>query len=261
MSLAGKVALVTGSTSGIGLATAEALAKVGSNLVIHGLVTQNEGEALAQNIAHKYGVKTIFSDANLAHEEEIAHLFETSVAKLGAVDILVNNAGIQHTDNVENFPVAKWDLIIAVNLSSAFHTTRLALGHMQAQQWGRIINIASVHGLVGSVNKSAYVAAKHGLVGLTKVTALENANNGITVNAICPGWVETPLINQQIEDITSHENISFEQAKVRLVTAKQPRSEMAAPQQIGELVCFIASDAASGITGTTLPIDGGWTAQ
>lgn len=259
--LKGKIALVTGSTSGIGLASAEVLANAGCHIVVHGLVEDHIGEQIAQELADKYKVQTYFSNANMADEDQITEMFFYIEQELGDVDILVNNAGIQYTAPVHEFPKDKWDLILAVNLSSAFHTTQAVLPKMQHKKWGRIVNIASVHGLVGSVNKSAYVAAKHGLVGLTKVTALENANMGVTVNAICPGWVETPLINQQIQDIADKDGSDLATAKAKLVNAKQPRIEMAAPSQIGELIMFLCSDAASGITGASLPIDGGWTAQ
>lgn len=257
----GKVALVTGSTSGIGLATAHVLARNGINLVVHGLMDQAEGEALSQEFADKYNIKTTFSNADLTNEAAIDELVDDAKQKLGGIDILVNNAGIQHTASIEDFPVDKWNAIIAINLSSAFHTMRKCLPDMQAKGWGRIVNIASVHGLVASVNKCAYVAAKHGIVGLTKVAALENAAKGITINAICPGWVETPLINKQIEDVAANKGLSIEDAKVELITAKQPLPKMANPEHIGELITFLCSDAGSSITGSSLPIDGAWTAQ
>lgn len=259
--LKGKVALVTGSTSGIGLGTAEVLAKQGVNLVIHGLVEQSVGEQLAADFAEKYQVKTFFSAANMASASDIKQLISETIERFGSLDILVNNAGIQYTERLENFPEEKWDAIIAINLSAAFHAMQAVLPSMQAHNYGRIINIASVHGLVASANKSAYVAAKHGLVGLTKVAAIENANYNISVNAICPGWVETPLIGQQIQDIADGKGIDIQQAKVELITQKQPKPEMAQASQIGEFVAFLCSDAASGITGASLPIDGAWTAQ
>lgn len=259
--LQGKVALITGSTSGIGLGAAHVLARNGINIVLHGLMDAQEGTALAQSFEQQYGVKVIFDDANLADAEAIETLMQRVIKDMGSIDILVNNAGIQHTASIEDFPKNKWDAIIAINLSSAFHTMQSALPVMQKNGWGRIINIASVHGLVASLNKSAYVAAKHGIVGLTKVAALENAGKGITANSICPGWVETPLINKQIEDIAEAKGIDMEQAKVELVTAKQPLPNMTQPSQIGELILFLCSDAASSITGTSMPIDGAWTAQ
>jgi len=259
--LKNKVALVTGSTSGIGLATAKVLAKARVNLVLNGLMSDAEGNKLAKELENEFAIRAIFDGADLSNPDEIKNMMSRSIYELGAIDILVNNAGIQHTAPIESFPQQKWNDIIAINLSSAFHTTQGAINSMKKSKWGRIINIASVHGLVGSVNKSAYVAAKHGLVGLTKVSALELAGSGITVNAICPGWVETPLINQQIEDIATQQNIDISEAKKALITAKQPLPEMASPSQIGEFVLFLCSDAASAITGSSLPIDGAWTSQ
>ncbi|NVK26296.1 MAG: 3-hydroxybutyrate dehydrogenase [Gammaproteobacteria bacterium] len=259
--LKNKVALITGSTSGIGLATAKVLARKGINLVINGLMSDEEGSQLARELETEFAIKVMFDGANLAEPKQIETMIRRAIDTLGSIDILVNNAGIQHTSPIEKFPTDKWNDIIAINLSSAFHTTQGVLSSMNKNKWGRIINIASVHGLVGSVNKSAYVAAKHGLVGLTKVSALELASSGITVNAICPGWVETPLINQQIEDIAAQQNIDISQAKEALITAKQPLPEMASPAQIGEFILFLCSNAASSITGASLPIDGAWTAQ
>ncbi|WP_394202908.1 3-hydroxybutyrate dehydrogenase [Shewanella waksmanii] len=259
--LHGKVALITGSTSGIGLATAHVLAEQGVDLVLHGLLEQTQGEELAQQFAEKYQINTYFSNADLRMSSEISAFMQAAQEALGGIDILINNAGIQHTETVVDFPENKWNDIIAINLSSAFHTSQQALVHMQSKRWGRIINIASVHGLVASLNKSAYCAAKHGIVGLTKVIALENAELNITANTICPGWVDTPLIKQQITDIAEQNSLTFEQASYQLVTAKQPLPEMLAPRKIGEFVLFLCSDAASGITGASLPMDGGWTAQ
>lgn len=259
--LKGKVALITGSTSGIGLGAAHTLAQNGINLVLHGLMEASEGNALAAQFESQYGIKAMFDGADLSDPEAIETFMDKAAETMGNVDILVNNAGIQHTDPIEDFPKHKWNAIIAINLSSAFHTMQKALPGMQKAGWGRIINIASVHGLVASLNKSAYVAAKHGIVGLTKVAALENAAKGITANSICPGWVETPLINKQIEDIAQARGVDMNQAKVELITAKQPLPEMAQPSQIGELILFLCSDAAKGITGASMPIDGGWTAQ
>lgn len=256
-----KVALITGSTSGIGLATAHVLAAKGINLVLHGLMSPSEGEKLASDFSTKYGIKALFDDANLADVESIKRLIQNAVDKMGSVDILINNAGIQHTESAENFPLEKWNAIIAINLSAAFHAIQYSLPNMKSKGWGRIINVASVHGLVGSVNKSAYCAAKHGLVGLTKVLALECAEQGITVNAICPGWVDTPLINDQISAIAKQQDIAFDEAKYKLVTAKQPLPEMMAPEQIGEFILFLCSDSARSITGSALPMDGAWTAQ
>ncbi len=259
--LAGKTALITGSTSGIGLATAHTLAEQGINLVLHGLLSEAEGVALAEEFARKYKIKALFDGANLMDGNAIAAFMDRAIAMTGAIDILVNNAGIQHTEGVDTFPENKWHAIIAINLTAAFHTIQKSLPSMKANGWGRIINIASVHGLVASLNKCAYVTAKHGLIGLTKVVALECAEQGITANAICPGWVDTPLINNQIGDIAEQQNVSFEQAKYNLVTAKQPLPEMMNPRQIGEFILFLCSDSARSITGASLPMDGAWTAQ
>tara|TARA_R110001583_G_scaffold12410_1_gene55134 strand:+ start:2818 stop:3621 length:804 start_codon:yes stop_codon:yes gene_type:complete len=259
--LKGKTALITGSTSGIGLATAHTLAEQGINLVLHGLMDEAEGVALAIEFATQYNIKTLFDNANLMDSAAIATFMDRAINVMGAIDILVNNAGIQHTEGVDTFPENKWNAIIAINLTAAFHTIQQSLPGMKAKGWGRIINIASVHGLVGSLNKSAYVAAKHGIVGLTKVVALECAELGITANAICPGWVDTPLINNQINDIAQKQQVDFEQAKYNLVTAKQPLPEMMDPRQIGEFILFLCSDSARSITGASLPMDGAWTAQ
>jgi 3-hydroxybutyrate dehydrogenase len=259
--LSGKTALITGSTSGIGLATAHVLAEQGINLVLHGLMTEDEGISLAAEFAVKYQIKTFFDSTNLMSSTSINELINRALAEMGSIDILINNAGIQHTESVETFPESKWDAIMAINLTAAFHTIQKSLPNMKKNGWGRIINIASVHGLVGSKNKAAYVAAKHGIVGLTKVVALECAEMGITANAICPGWVDTPLINSQISDIAKKEGVDFEQAKYNLVTAKQPLPEMMNPQQIGEFILFLCSDSAKSMTGSALPMDGAWTAQ
>jgi|TARA_R110000772_G_scaffold20572_14_gene57319 3-hydroxybutyrate dehydrogenase len=256
-----KVALITGSTSGIGLATAHVLAAQGINLVLHGLMPTHEGEELASEFSVQYGINAIFDNADLMNIQSIERLIKNAIEQMGSVDILINNAGIQHTESAENFPLEKWNAILAINLSAAFHAIQYSLPKMKQNGWGRIINVASVHGLVGSVNKSAYCAAKHGLVGLTKVLALECAEQGITVNAICPGWVDTPLINDQISAIAKKQNIPFDDAKYQLVTAKQPLPEMMAPEQIGEFILFLCSDSARSITGSALPMDGAWTAQ
>ncbi len=259
--LKGKTALITGSTSGIGLATAHVLAEQGINLVLHGLMNDDEGYALAEEFATKYNVKALFDGANLMETQAISDLMDKALETMGSIDILVNNAGIQHTESIDTFPENKWNAIIAINLTAAFHTIQKSLPSMKANGWGRIINIASVHGLVASLNKCAYVTAKHGLIGLTKVVALECAEQGITANSICPGWVDTPLINNQIRDIAEQKNVSFEQAKYNLVTAKQPLPEMMNPSQIGEFILFLCSDSARSITGASLPMDGAWTAQ
>ena len=259
--LKGKTALITGSTSGIGLATAHVLAEQGINIVLHGLMSDEEGTELAANFAKKYQISTLFSSANLMEEAEITTFINKALSSFGSIDILVNNAGIQHTEAVDSFPLDKWNAIIAINLSAAFHTIQQSLPSMTKNKWGRIINIASVHGLVASKNKAAYCAAKHGIIGLTKVVALECAERGITANSICPGWVDTPLINDQISEIAKNENVEFEQAKYNLVTAKQPLPEMMDPRQIGEFILFLCSDSARSITGSSLPMDGAWTAQ
>lgn len=259
--LNGKVALITGSTSGIGLATAHVLAKEGINIVLHGLMNDIEGNALAQHFEQQYGIKALFDGANLKDPQAIEDFVAKAAATMGSIDILVNNAGIQHTESVDTFPTNKWNDIIAINLTAAFHLTQQSLPHMQKQNWGRIINIASVHGLVASKHKAAYCAAKHGIVGFTKVVALECAEQGITANSICPGWVDTPLITNQINDIATNKNISFEQASYDLVTAKQAQPEMMKPEQIGEFILFLCSDAARSMTGAALPMDGAWTAQ
>ncbi|MDN3653136.1 3-hydroxybutyrate dehydrogenase [Thalassotalea ponticola] len=259
--LKGKTALISGSTSGIGLATAHVLAKQGINIVLHGLMSPADGDKLATEMAEQYDISTLFDNTDLRDPTAIGALIDRATAQFGSIDILVNNAGIQHTEAVDTFPTQKWDDIIAINLSSAFHLTQQCLPSMQAKKWGRIINIASVHGLVASVHKAAYCAAKHGLIGFTKVVALENAECGITANAICPGWVDTPLINQQIENVASEKNLPIEQARYQLITAKQPLPHMLEAEQIGEFILFLCSDAARSITGASLPIDGAWTAQ
>ena len=261
MDLKGRTAVVTGSTSGIGHAVASALAGAGADVMLNGIEVRDEGEAIAQELAQQHGVTARYSGADMSKGDEVVGLIDAAVEAFGSIDILVNNAGIQHTAPIEEFPVEKWDAIQAIMLGSAFHTIRRAVPHMQSRGWGRIINTASVHGLVASVNKAAYVAAKHGLVGLTKVVALENAGRGITCNAICPGFVETALIRSQIEDVAERDGLSIDDAKVELVRHKQPSRTFVQPEQIGALAVYLCSDAASQITGTALPVDGGWTAQ
>jgi 3-hydroxybutyrate dehydrogenase len=259
--LAGKIALVTGSTSGIGLGIAHALAAQGADIVFNGFGEAQAIAALREETARRYGVRTVHHNADMSKPAEIEAMMAFATEQFGGVDILVNNAGIQYVANVDEFPVEKWDAIIAINLTSAFHTTRLALPAMKQKNWGRIINLASAHGLVGSAGKSAYVAAKHGLVGLTKVTALETATTGITVNAICPGFVLTPLVQKQVDDRAAKEGLSNEQAKHALLADKQPSGDFVTPEQLGGLAVFLCSDAAASITGTALPVDGGWTAH
>ena len=260
-SLNGKTALVTGSTSGIGLGIAHALAAEGANIVFNGFGDAGEINRLQADTAQQYGVQTSYHNADMSKPAEIEAMMRFAAEKFGAVDVLVNNAGIQHVANIEDFPVEKWNAIIAINLTSAFHTTRLALPSMKARNWGRIINIASAHGLVGSAQKSAYVAAKHGLVGFTKVTALETAPTGITCNAICPGWVLTPLVQKQVDARAAQEKISNDAAKKSLLAEKQPSGEFVTPEQLGALAVFMCGDAASQVRGVAWNMDGGWVAQ
>jgi 3-hydroxybutyrate dehydrogenase len=259
--LKGLNAVVTGSTSGIGLGIAAILASKGANLVINGFGDVAAIEAERARLSARYGVKVAYSDADVSKPAEVKAMIDLCVDSYGSIDILVNNAGIQYTETVDKFPIDKWNAIIAINLSGVFLGTQAALPHMQARGFGRIINIGSVHGLVGSPNKSAYVAAKHGVVGLSKVVALENAGTGITCNTICPGWVHTPLVQKQIEALAAANGITIEAATERLLVEKQPSRQFATPEQIGELAAFLASPAAAQITGTAMPIDGGWTAQ
>jgi 3-hydroxybutyrate dehydrogenase len=254
----GRSVVVTGSTSGIGLAIARSLAKAGYDVVLNGLADEATIEKACGDIKREFKVKASFHGANMTRPAEIRDLIEHAVKTHGSIDVLVNNAGIQHTASVEDFPDEKWDSIIAINLSSSFHTTKGAVPHMRKKNWGRIINIASVHGLVGSSQKAAYVAAKHGVIGLTKVVALETAETGITCNAICPGWVRTPLVEAQIDALAQKSGVSKEQAVLELLTEKQPSKETSA---IGELCVFLCSDAGNQITGASFPIDGGWVAR
>ena len=255
--LKGKTALVTGSTSGIGLGIALCLARQGANLVLNGF---GEFEAAKSQVA-ALGAKVGYHGADMSKPAEIAELMAYAAREFGGVDVLVNNAGIQHVAKVEDFPVEKWDAIIAINLSSAFHTARLALPGMRAKNWGRIINIASAHGLVASPQKSAYVAAKHGLIGFTKSTALEVATTGITSNAICPGWVLTPLVQKQIDERAAREGISVDKAKLDLLSEKQPSLQFVTPEQLGELAVFLCSPSGDNVRGVAWAVDGGWTAQ
>jgi 3-hydroxybutyrate dehydrogenase len=259
--LTGKSAVVTGSTSGIGLAIARALAKDGANITLNGFGEAAAIEKERAALEKEFGVKATYSPADMTKPAEIAAMIKTAETAFGSVDVLVNNAGIQHVANVEDFPIEKWDAIIAINLSSAFHTCRAALPGMKKRKWGRVINIASAHGLVASGQKSAYVAAKHGIVGFTKVVAIETANDGITCNAICPGWVLTALVAQQIEARAKAAGQTFEEAKRILVAEKQPMLQYTTPENIGALAVFLAGDAAATITGSAYSIDGGWTAQ
>ena len=257
MSLKGKTALVTGSTSGIGLGIAIELARQGAQIVMNGF---GDVDAPRRQI-EACGVQTAYHGADMSKPAEIEAMMAFAAEKFGGVDILVNNAGIQHVSPIEGFPTERWDAIIAINLSSAFHTTRLAIPHMKQKNWGRIINIASVHGLVASRDKSAYVAAKHGIVGLTKVTALELATTGVTANAICPGWVLTPLVQKQIDARAAAEKISTEQATRELLGEKEPSLQFTTPEQLGAMAVFFCSAAAANVRGQAWANDGGWTAQ
>src|SRR5215216_676000 len=259
--LAGKVSLVTGSTSGIGLGIARALAEAGSAVVLNGLGAAADIARTKDQLAADFGVEVSYSAADMTSPEAIAEMIAATVAGHGRLDILVNNAGIQHVAPLEQFPVEKWDAILSINLSSAFHTMRLALPAMRQNKFGRIINVASAHGLVGSPFKAAYVAAKHGLLGLTKVTALETAEEGITCNAICPGYVWTPLVEAQIAGQAKSHGIPREAVIRDVLLAQQPNKRFASVEEIGALSVFLASEAAASITGTALPVDGGWTAH
>jgi 3-hydroxybutyrate dehydrogenase len=259
--LKGKTALVTGSTSGIGLGIAKALAAQGANIVLNGFGDVDGPKAEIAAL----GVNVAYHGADMSKPTEIEEMMKFAADQFGQVDILVNNAGIQHVARIENFPVEKWDAIIAINLSSAFHATRLALPAMLAANngkgWGRIINVASIHGLVGSAEKSAYVAAKHGIVGLTKVTALENATTGVTCNAICPGWVLTPLVQKQVDSRAEAAGISNELATQQLLGEKEPSLQFTTPEELGALAVFFCSPAGNNVRGVAWNMDGGWTAQ
>ena len=255
--LKGKTALVTGSTSGIGLGIAVALARQGANVMLNGF--GDPAPARAQVAA--CGGKVGYHGADMSKPVEIEAMVRACEAEFGAVDILVNNAGIQHVANIEDFPVERWNAIIAINLSSAFHTTRMALPGMKSRNWGRVLNVASAHGLVASAQKSAYVAAKHGIVGFTKAAALECATTGITHNAICPGWVLTPLVQKQVDARAAQAGISNDEAKRQLLAEKQPSLQFTTPEQLGELAVFLCSPAADNVRGVAWAMDGGWTAQ
>ncbi|MBX3658183.1 MAG: 3-hydroxybutyrate dehydrogenase [Ramlibacter sp.] len=255
--LKGKTALVTGSTSGIGLGIAKALARQGANIVLNGFGDVDGPKAEVAAL----GAQVAYHGADMSKPADIEDMMKFAAAQFGRVDILVNNAGIQHVANVEDFPVEKWDAIIAINLSSAFHASRLALPAMKAANWGRIINVASVHGLVGSAQKSAYVAAKHGIVGLTKVTALENATTGVTCNAICPGWVLTPLVQKQVDAKAVAHGWSNEEATRQLLGEKEPSMQFTTPEELGDLAVFFCSAAGNNIRGVAWNMDGGWAAQ
>lgn len=260
MSLKDKVVLVTGSTSGIGLGIARAMAGAGAHVMLNGFGDPAAIAALRGELSSVHGVRTAYDGADMTRPEEIKALVRAAQEQLGGLDVLVNNAGIQHTAPIESFPAERWDTVIAINLSAAFHAMQAAIPRMKAAGWGRIINIASAHGLVASAQKSAYVAAKHGLIGLTKVGAIELAGDGVTVNAICPGWVLTPLVEAQLQDRAAREGAPIEEVKRRLLTEKQPMAEFTTPESLGALAVFLCSDAARTITGASLSMDGGWVA-
>ena len=255
--LKGKTALITGSTSGIGLGIACRLAAQGADIVLNGF---GEIEGAKREIA-RFGVRHAYHGADMSKPAEIEAMCAYAIRDFGGIDILVNNAGIQHVANVEDFPAERWDAIIAINLSSAFHTTRLALPRMRARNWGRVINIASAHGLVASAQKSAYVAAKHGIVGLTKSIALETATTGVTVNSLCPGWVLTPLVQKQVDARAAKDGVDDAEAKRRLLAEKQPSLQFTTPEQLGDLAVFLCSSAADNVRGVAWAVDGAWTAQ
>ena len=254
-------ALVTGSTSGIGLAIASQLAAKGMNIGLNGFGDAAEIEALRERLARTHGVEVLYDDADMSRQDQIEAMMARAAERLGGIDVLVNNAGIQHVAPVDEFPVEKWHAILAINLTAAFHTTRLALPHMKFNRWGRIVNIASAHALVASPFKSAYVAAKHGIAGFTKTVALEVAEIGITANAVCPGYVLTPLVEKQIPDTAKARGISAAQVVRDVLLAAQPTKRFVTTDEVAQLVAFLCSDAATSITGTVMPIDGGWTAH
>jgi 3-hydroxybutyrate dehydrogenase len=260
IALKGRVAVVTGSTSGIGLGVADALAAHGAAVLLNGFGPGTAIDAAIARVA-AHGAPVAYSAADMSRRDEIAAMLRQAARELGPVDILVNNAGIQFTAPVEEFPVERWDAILAINLSAVFHATRAALPGMRERNWGRIVNIASTHGLVASVHKAAYVAAKHGVLGFTKVVALETATTDITCNAVCPGWVLTPLVQRQIDALAERDRLSPAQAKQALLAEKQPSQEFATPEQIGGVVAFLCSEAAAQVRGVALPVDGGWLAQ
>ncbi|MGJ4954151.1 3-hydroxybutyrate dehydrogenase [Bradyrhizobium sp. HKCCYLRH2015] len=259
--LSGKVAVITGSTSGIGLGIARALAGAGAHVVLNGFGAPQDIDRMRSDIAAEFGVRTGYAAADMMQPAAIEQMINDALHEFGRIDVLVNNAGIQHVAPLEEFPVDKWNAIVAINLSSAFHTIRLALPSMRRNGFGRIVNVASAHGLVASPFKSAYVAAKHGIIGLTKVAALEAAEIGITCNAICPGYVYTPLVEAQIDGQARSHGISRDQVIRDVLLAQQPNKRFATVEEIGALAVFLASDAAASITGVALPVDGGWTAH
>lgn len=259
--LKGKTAVVTGSTSGIGLGIAEGFAKEGINLVLNGFGDAAEIEAIRAGLASKFGIKVTYDGADMSKPDQIEAMMKKAAADFGGVDILVNNAGIQHVCPVEDFPTAKWDAIIAINMSSAFHTTKMAVPYMKSKGWGRIINVASAHAMVASPFKSAYVASKHGIMGFTKTVALEVAEKGVTCNAICPGYVLTPLVEKQIPDTAKARGMTEEQVKKDVLLAAQPTKQFVTTEQVAGTAIFLCSDSAASITGTNIMIEGGWTAH
>jgi 3-hydroxybutyrate dehydrogenase len=260
-SLSGKVALVTGSTSGIGLGIAHVLADAGADIALNGFGDRAEIDRTVAEVAAKHAVRTHFVGADIGKADDCEKMIADAARALGAVDILVNNAGIQFTANIEDFPIEKWDQIISINLSGAFYAMHAALPAMKKKGWGRVINIASAHGLVGSAQKSAYVAAKHGILGLTKVAGIECANSGVTVNAVCPGWVLTPLVQKQISDRAKKDGIEEKQASDELLGEKQPMMQFSLPEHIGAAALYLCGDGAATVTGIHLSVDGGWTAH
>ena len=259
--LAGRNAIVTGSTSGIGLGIARVLAARGANVMLNGFGKADEIERVRERLRSDTGVDVVYSAADLSRTDAVIEMAETAIDYFGRVDILVNNAGIQHVAPVEKFPPERWDAILSINLSAAFHATRAVFAGMKERGWGRIVNVASAHGLVASPFKSAYVAAKHGIVGLTKVVALEGAEAGVTCNAVCPGYVWTPLVERQIDDQARAHRISRDQVIRDILLAQQPNKRFATVEEIGAVVAFLCSDAAQSVTGTAMPVDGGWTAH
>lgn len=259
--LNGRTAIVTGSTSGIGLGIAKAFAGAGMNVMLNGLGDAQEIKQTRQTLAQEFGVDVDYSAADMSKPSDIAAMVETAATRFGQIDVLVNNAGIQHVEAIETFPAAKWDAIIAINLSSAFHAMQHVIPDMKLRGWGRIINVASAHALVASPFKSAYVTAKHGLLGLTKTAALETAQHGITVNAICPGYVLTPLVEKQIPETAMARGISEDEVIHNVLLQAQPTKKFVTTEQIGALAVFLCTGAAASITGTALPVEGGWTAQ
>jgi 3-hydroxybutyrate dehydrogenase len=256
-----RVAIVTGSTSGIGLGIARVLASEGAHIVMNGFGKPEEIEAARSSIERTYKVQAFYDSSDMSNSDAVRRLVTSTIQRFGRIDIVVNNAGIQHTAPVQDFPVERWDAILAINLSAAFHAIAAAIPQMKQQGWGRIVNIASAHGLVGSRHKAAYVAAKHGLVGLTKVVSLETAGSGVTVNAVCPGWVKTPLVEAQIEALAASKKCTLQEATQELLGEKQPSLSFVTPEQLGGMVAFLCSPAADQITGTAIAVDGGWTAQ